>query len=243
MVNVASTGARPLPRSNDDLRGLRAAHWGRESTGRQADRFGPAAQRDQRDRAIKHHGMADTGIEWLVAHSGRTVAATGEFNEMLSKAGRDYDGLVVGYVSRFARNLHTAVNARHDLHEAGAAIFFADERLLSSDEEAWGGPAYCDACGNPLKGDTRGRRNGTKVTVYRHRDGAPCPGWPVREVPTAVLDGQVAGLLDGAAPSRASAARIRAALEQPVIGPDRSAMARLDARLKTLGTEIASSCT
>jgi hypothetical protein len=136
-VNVASAGTRPLPRCTGDLKGLRAAHWGRESTGRQADRFGPAAQRDQRDRAIEHYGMVDSGIEWLVAHSGRTIATTSEFNEMLARAGRDYDVLVVGYVSRFARNLHTAVNARHDLHEAGAAIFFADERLLSSDEEAW----------------------------------------------------------------------------------------------------------
>jgi DNA invertase Pin-like site-specific DNA recombinase len=136
MVNMGSTGVRPFPRSRSDLKGLRAAHWGRESTGRQADRFGPAAQREQRDRAIKDHGMIDTSIEWLVAHSGRTVAATNEFSEMLSRAGRDYDVLVVGYVSRFARNLHTAVNARHDLHAAGAAIFFADERLLSSDEEA-----------------------------------------------------------------------------------------------------------
>jgi DNA invertase Pin-like site-specific DNA recombinase len=385
-VNVAIAGARPLPRCIDDLKGLRAAHWGRESTGRQADRFGPAAQRDQRDRAIEHYGMVDSGIEWLVAHSGRTIATTSEFNEMLARAGRDYDVLTVGYVSRFARNLHTAVNARHDLHEAGAAIFFADERLLSSDEEAWeawaresveteshsrrlgkrvregyaikirdcvdqggglvslgfrrageqkliepdpatmpqaievwelaaqglpdaaiaaqtgvtlwtvrgvlrsplyqgrlrdgwptrftapvdantievalahrrsrtragnrlrrnrtyalsgGGPAYCHACGNPLKGDTRGRRNGTKVSVYRHRDGAACPGWPVREVPTEVLDEQVARLLDGAAPNRESAARIRAALARPVVGPDRLAIARLDARLKALGTEIA----
>ena len=384
-MNMASAGVRLLPRSNNELEGLRAAHWGRESTGRQADRFGPAAQRDQRDRAIEHYGMVDTDIEWLVAHSGRTIATTSEFNEMLSRAGRDYAVLVVGYVSRFARNLHTAVNARHDLHEGGAAIFFADERLLSSYEEAWeawaretveaeshsrrlgkrvregyaikmrdfvdqggglvslgfrrvgehkllepdpatmpqavgvwelaaqglpdaavaaqlgltlwtvrgvlrsplyrgrlrdgrptrfpapveattievalahrrartragnrlrrnrtyalsgGGPAYCDACGNPLKGDTRGRRNGTKVSVYRHRDGAACPGWPVREVPTEVLDKQVAQLLDGAAPNRESAARICAALARPVVGPDRLAIARLDARLKALGIEI-----
>lgn len=37
----------------------------------------------------------------------------------------------------FARDLRTAVNARHDLHARGAVILFADERVLSSDEDEW----------------------------------------------------------------------------------------------------------
>ncbi|CAN5787143.1 hypothetical protein BH23CHL8_BH23CHL8_26580 [soil metagenome] len=377
--------SRRVPRSLDDLPGLRAAHWGRESTGRQADRFGPAAQRTQRDTAIARYRMVDTGIEWQVAHSGRTIGSTSQFNEMLERAGRDYDVLVVGYVSRFARDLRTAVNARHDLHAGGAALLFCDERVLSSDEDAWetwareaveaegysrrlgklihqgyaakirdcadqggglvplgfrrsgerkllepepermpqavavwelaaqglpdaaiaaqtdltlwivrgvlrsplyagrlrdgrpttfpspveartielalafrrgrtragnrlrryrtyalsgGGPLVCGRCGQPAKGDTRGRRSGEKVAVYRHRDGAPCLGWPIREVPTTVLDRQVEALLASAVPNRESAARIRAALARPVIGPDRLAIARLDARLKKLGVEI-----
>jgi DNA invertase Pin-like site-specific DNA recombinase len=116
---------------------LRAAHWGRESTGRQAERFGPEAQAEQRKRAIARYGLLDTAISWQVAPSGRTIGSTRQFSEMLARAGRDYDVLVVGYVSRFARDLRTAVNARHQLHAAGAAILFADEGLLSSDEGGW----------------------------------------------------------------------------------------------------------
>lgn len=41
---------------------------------------------------------------------------------MMSAAGRDFDVLLVGYVSCFARDLRTAVNARHDLHVRGAAL-------------------------------------------------------------------------------------------------------------------------
>ncbi len=126
-----------LPTSLDALSGLRAARWIRESTERQVDRYGPDAQREQQDRAIERYGLVDSGIAWSVAHSGRTIAGTRQFADMLARAGRDYDVLVVGYVSRFARDLRTAVNARHELHAAGAAILFADERLLSSDEEAW----------------------------------------------------------------------------------------------------------
>ncbi len=126
-----------LPASLDQLPGLRAARWARESTRGQLDRFGPDAQRYQQDRVIESFGLVDTGITWQVAHSGRTIGTTDQFAEMLELAGREYDVLVVGYVSRFARDLRTAVNARHELHGAGACLLFADERLLSSDEEAW----------------------------------------------------------------------------------------------------------
>lgn len=126
-----------LPGSLDGLAGMRAARWLRESTERQRDQFGPDAQREQQDRAMVRYGLVDTGLSWSVAHSGRTIAGTAEWAEMMAAAGVGYDVLVVGYVSRFARDLRTAVNARHDLHAVGAAILFADERVLSSDPEAW----------------------------------------------------------------------------------------------------------
>ena len=108
-----------LPTSLDALGGLRAARWIRESTERQVDRYGPDAQREQQDQALARYGLADTGLAWQVAHSGRTVAGTYQFADMLARAGHDYDVLLVGYVSRFARDLRTAVNARHELHAAG----------------------------------------------------------------------------------------------------------------------------
>ncbi len=91
----------------------------------------------QQDRALERWGLVDTGLAWEVAHSGRTVANTAAFAEMLATAGEGYDVLLVGYVSRFARNLKTAVNVRDDLHAAGAALLFCDEELLSSDEDHW----------------------------------------------------------------------------------------------------------
>jgi DNA invertase Pin-like site-specific DNA recombinase len=126
-----------LPASVDDLRGLRAARWVRESTRGQFDTFGPEAQREQQDRTIERYGLTDTGLLWSVAHSGRTIGNTESFRDMLGRAGTAFDVLVVGYVSRFARDLRTAVNARHDLHAAGAAIMFCDERVLTSDDDAW----------------------------------------------------------------------------------------------------------
>jgi DNA invertase Pin-like site-specific DNA recombinase len=127
-----------LPRSLADIRGLRAARWSRESTTGQWDNFGPDAQREQQDRAIERHELVDTGIAWTVAHSGRTVATTNQFADMLARAGRDYDVLLVGYNSRFTRNLKHALVAIEDrLHPAGAAVLFCDERVLSSDPDQW----------------------------------------------------------------------------------------------------------
>jgi site-specific DNA recombinase len=126
-----------LPRTLDDLGGMRAARWIRESTGSQLDRYGPAAQREQQDRAIDQWGLVDTGLIWQIAHSGRTIASTQAFADMSDAAGQTYDVLLVGYVSRFARDLRTAVNARHHFHDRGAVLLFCDERLLSSDETGW----------------------------------------------------------------------------------------------------------
>ena len=98
---------------------------------------GPTRSSSSRPAPSSAGASLDTGGAWQVAHSGRTIAATGQWAEMLAGAGEDWEVLVVGYVSRFARDLRTAVNARHDLHARGAVILFADERVLSSDEDEW----------------------------------------------------------------------------------------------------------
>ena len=163
---------KQFPRNLDAIGGLRAALWVRESTGGQFDAFGPESQREQYDRAIERYGLTSTGIEWQVAHSGRTVGATSQFAAMLEAAGKDYDVLVVGYVSRFARDLRTAVNARHELHERGAVILFADERLLSSDESAWDSWAR-EAVEAESYSRKLGRRMAEAYAAKRRRLGQP----------------------------------------------------------------------
>lgn len=102
-----------------------------------------------------------------------------------------------------------------------------------------GGPLVCETCGIPIKGAAKRRRNGSWGKVYRHyTDLGACPGWPVKEVPASVLEAQVEQLLVGSAPDPLSVDRIRAALAAPKVGPDRLAIARLDAELKKRGVEI-----
>ena len=123
---------RALPKSVEALEGKRVASWVRVSTVGQADNFGPDAQWELIRRATERYGLTDTGISWLVTHSGRSVTETPEWRDMLARSG-DFDVLVVGYVSRFLRNLKQTLIAVEDhLHAAGVVVLFADERLLSS---------------------------------------------------------------------------------------------------------------
>ncbi len=127
-----------LPRSIDQVSGLRIARWVRESTAGQYDNWGPDSQRELQDRIIERYGLVDTGLAWQSAASGRTVYQAPEFAAMIeaARAGR-YDLLLVGYVSRFQRNLKQTLIAVDDLHDAGVAVLFCDERIISTDADRW----------------------------------------------------------------------------------------------------------
>lgn len=128
-----------LLRSIDELQGRRAARWIRESTAGQFDNFGPASQRERQDVAIERYGLVDTGLEWSLSHSGRTVHASREMAELVAAArAGEFDVLVVGYADRWQRNLRWTLQVlEDDLHPAGVAVLFADRRILSSDPRDW----------------------------------------------------------------------------------------------------------
>ena len=87
-----------LPRSLDEIRGVRAARWIRESTAGQYDRFGPASQREQQDRFIERYGLIDTGRVFQVAQSGTTVWRSATVTQMLAEAkAGGFDLLLAGY--------------------------------------------------------------------------------------------------------------------------------------------------
>ncbi len=128
-----------LPMTVEELRGLRAARWVRESTPGQFDRYGPEAQTELQDRAISRLGLIDTGLMWRAAHSGRTVYRSVEMEAILAAAvWGEFDVLLVGYVSRWQRNLHRTLELLDDkLHPVGVPVYFADEDILSSADRDW----------------------------------------------------------------------------------------------------------
>jgi hypothetical protein len=130
---------KPLPASLDDVRGLRAARWIRESTTDQYGRYGPASQREQQDRFIERHGLVDTGLVFEVAHSGKTVWRSEEMARMLDEArAGSFDLLLAGYSDRWQRNLRRTFELLDDhLHPAGVALVMCDRKILSSDRMDW----------------------------------------------------------------------------------------------------------
>lgn len=130
---------RRLPTTVDELGGLRAARWIRESTADQFDRFGPAAQGDLIEATIRRLRLVDTGIGWEAAQSGHTVHASAVMHDLLASATAGaFDILVVAYLSRWQRNLRRTLELLEDhLHPAGVAVWFADEEILSSGERHW----------------------------------------------------------------------------------------------------------
>ena len=87
---------------------------------------------------IERFGLVDMGLAWQSAASGRTVYLGPEFAAMVAAAQAGaFDILVVGYVSRFQRNLRQTLNVVADLHAAGVVVLFCDERILSSDASRW----------------------------------------------------------------------------------------------------------
>jgi hypothetical protein len=122
-----------LPTAIDQLRGLRAARWIRESTRDQYDRYGPDAQREMQDHAIAKFGLSDTGLTWSPAESGSTVHESPAMRQMLEAAGAGrFDVLVVAYVARWQRNLRQTLNLLEDeLHPARVCVWFEDEEAMT----------------------------------------------------------------------------------------------------------------
>ena len=130
---------RTLPRSLDDLRGLRAARWVRESTQGQYDRYGPASQHENMDSFAERYGLINTGLAYTVAQSGRTVWKSDAMSLMCedARAGK-FDLLLTGYFDRWQRNLRRTLELVEDvLHPSGVAWVMCDRRLVSSDPQDW----------------------------------------------------------------------------------------------------------
>jgi DNA invertase Pin-like site-specific DNA recombinase len=130
---------RPLPQTLDDLRGLRAAAWVRESTTGQFSRYGPDSQKREIADFIERFGMIDSGILFEVPHSGRTVWRSEAMANMLSRAEQgEFEALLLGYFDRWQRNLRRFLELIEDrLHPAGVVLVMCDQRLVSAHPRDW----------------------------------------------------------------------------------------------------------
>ncbi len=94
-----------LPVSFEDLKGLRARGYIRDSTLDQRDGFGPDIQRHNIQRFVDSYGLILDDSFYAEFVSGRSASKRSVFAQFIEDARLDlYDVLLVDHASRFGRN-------------------------------------------------------------------------------------------------------------------------------------------
>ena len=116
----------------EDLRGMRAEGYIRESTLDQRDGFGPEIQRHNIERFAQSYGLV-LGTKWYTEFvSGRYAKKRKEFQQVLEDAELDLlEVLLCDHTSRFGRNQAECIRYKEDLQRLGKVIVFVSQGIIS----------------------------------------------------------------------------------------------------------------
>ena len=118
-----------------DLEGLRAEGYVRDSTLDQRDGFGPDIQRHNIQRFAETYGLL-LGTRWYTEFvSGRGVAKRDAFRQFLEDAQMDkYHVLLVDHTSRFGRNQAECIRHKEELLRMGKLMVFVSQGIISGSD-------------------------------------------------------------------------------------------------------------
>ena len=137
MTNLTPMGSSNGHRrvSFEDLRGLRAEGYVRDSTLDQRDGAGPDIQRHNIERFAESPGLV-MGTRWYTEFvSGRSVAKREQFQQFLKDARADtYDVLLVDHTSRFGRNQAECIRFKEELQALGKTVVFVAQGIISGSD-------------------------------------------------------------------------------------------------------------
>jgi len=119
----------------EDLRGLRAEGYVRDSTLDQRDGFGPDIQRHNEERFAQSYGLV-LGNRWYTEFvSGRRAAKRHEFRQGIEDARLDrFDVLLVDHTSRFGRNQAECIRYKEELRSLGKTVIFVSQGIISGSD-------------------------------------------------------------------------------------------------------------
>ena len=125
--------AQPL--TFEDLRGLRAEGYVRDSTLDQRDGFGPDIQRNNIIRFAESYGLV-LGDKWYTEFvSGRSVKKRTAFMQFVEDAELDkYEVLLVDHTSRFGRNQEECIRYKALLRDLGKIVVFVNQGIISGSD-------------------------------------------------------------------------------------------------------------
>ena len=116
----------------EDLKGLRAEGYIRDSTPDQRDGYGPDIQRHNEERFAQSYGLV-LGDRWYTEFvSGRSVKKRYEFQSFLQDARLHlFDVLLVDHTSRFGRNQSDCRIYKDELLSLGITVVFVSQGIIS----------------------------------------------------------------------------------------------------------------
>jgi DNA invertase Pin-like site-specific DNA recombinase len=119
----------------EDLRGLRAECYVRDSTLDQKDGFGPEIQRHNEERFAQSYGLL-LGSRWYSEFvSGRSADKRREFQQVIEDARLDqFDVLLVDHTSRFGRNQSECIRYKDELKLLGKTVIFVSQGIISGSD-------------------------------------------------------------------------------------------------------------
>lgn len=119
----------------EDLRGLRAEGYIRDSTLDQREGSGPEIQRHNEAHFAEAYGV-DLGDRWYTEFvSGRSAGKRKEFQQLLADAALDlFDVLLVDHTSRFGRNQAECIRYKEDLQQLGKIVIFVSQGIISGSD-------------------------------------------------------------------------------------------------------------
>ncbi|MBI4235739.1 MAG: recombinase family protein [Chloroflexi bacterium] len=126
---------RDRPLTFEELKGLRAEGYVRDSTLDQRDGFGPEIQRRNIQRFAESYGLALGGRWYTEFVSAFQPTRRHEFEQFLADAQLDvYDVLLVDHISRFGRNQEECIRYKRELQDLGKVVVFVSQGIISGSD-------------------------------------------------------------------------------------------------------------
>ena len=119
----------------EDLKGLRAEGYIRDSTIDQRDGFGPEIQDRNIRRFADSYGLVLRDRWYTEFVSGRAVVNRREFQQFLEGAHLDlFDVLLVDHTSRFGRNQAECIRYKEEFQRLGKIVVFVSQGIISGSD-------------------------------------------------------------------------------------------------------------
>ena len=132
---MVKKGRRSKELTFEDLNGLRAAGYIRDSKLDQRDGFGPEIQRRNIERFAASYGL-ELGDMWYTEFvSGRSTKNRHQFQKFLEDGRQDlFDVLLVFHTSRFGRNQADCIRQKEELARLGKILVFVSQGIISGSD-------------------------------------------------------------------------------------------------------------